>query len=194
MTGDNAPYLVFYVLAIVLVASSFVGLRQPAGKTLKMVLAWVGIFAVVFGLFAFRSEIADVGQRLRSEATGTATVDGETVRIPIASDGHFWVEAEVNGRPVRFMVDSGASITTISSDIARAAGVQIGSDRAVVSTANGPAMVARGRAERLEIGPIERTDFPIHVIDQRGLNLLGMNFLSSLDSWRVEGNYLVLVR
>ena len=193
MTGGNAPYIVFYVLAIVLVASSLVGIRQPLGKTLKMALAWVGIFAVLFGVFAFRSELADIGQRLRAELTGAPIVEGQEVRIPISSDGHFWVDAEVNGRSVRFMVDSGASITTISREVAEAAGVPFGGDTAVVQTANGTALVARGRAERLEVGSIARTDVTVHVANQRGLNLLGMNFLSSLDSWRVEGNYLVLV-
>jgi aspartyl protease family protein len=47
-------------------------------------------------------------------------------------------------------------------------------------------------ADRLQIGSIERTDFPVDVSEQEGSNLLGMNFLRSLQGWRVEGNYLVL--
>jgi len=51
--GDNAPYLVFYVLAAVFVASSLIGRRLPLGATVKMVLAWVAIFAVVIALFVY---------------------------------------------------------------------------------------------------------------------------------------------
>jgi aspartyl protease family protein len=114
------------------------------------------------------------------------------VRVPVAEDGHFYVNAKLNGREVRFMVDSGASVTTISRSEAMAAGIEIGSRRAIVNTANGPTSVSQSSADRLEVGSIERSDFPVDVSDQEGLNLLGMNFLRSLRGWRVEGNYLVL--
>lgn len=191
--SDNAPYIVFYSVAIVFVASALFGRQLPLGKSVKMVLAWIGIFAVFFVLFAFRSEFSSFGERLRAEATGQPIVEGKTVRIPIGEDGHFWVKAKLNGHDVRFMVDSGASITTVSRDEAQDAGVSIGSTQAVVNTANGPALVTKGWADRLQVGSITREDFPIDISDQDGLNLLGMNFLSSLRSWRVEGNDLVLV-
>jgi aspartyl protease family protein len=102
------------------------------------------------------------------------------------------VNAEVNGHPLRFMVDSGASVTTISVDSAKAAKVPIGTERTVVNTANGRTQAIRGSADRLEVGTITRTDFPIDINEHDDTNLLGMNFLSSLHGWRVEGNYLVL--
>ena len=189
---SDGPYILYYLVAIVFVASSLIGLRQPIGKTMKMVIAWVAIFGVAFGLFVFRSEFSSLGQRLRAEATGAPMVEGQTVRIPISDDGHFWAEAKLNGRSVRFMVDSGASVTTVSRADAQDAGIKPGMQSAVVSTANGLIEVRRSRAERLAVGSIERTDFPVHVTDRDDVNLLGMNFLSSLRSWRVEGNYLVL--
>lgn len=190
--SSNGPSVVFYIVAIVFIASSLIGMRQPIGKTLKMVLAWVAIFGVAFILFSFRSEFSNLGQRLRSEATGSPIIEGEAVRIPISDDGHFWVDAKLNEEKVRFMVDSGATVTTISRQTAEAAGLEAGGRTAVVSTANGPVRVTQGTADRLAVGSIERTDFPVDVNDQDGMNLLGMNFLRSLRSWRVEGNYLVL--
>ncbi len=190
--SDNAPYIVFYVLAAGFVATALIGRRIPLGTAAKMTLAWIGIFGLAFILFAFRSELSDLGQRLRAEATGTAIVQGENVRIPIREDGHFWVEAQLNGRDVWFMVDSGASVTTVSRSVARAAGMRIGSQKSIVNTANGRILVTQGRADRLQVGSIERTDFPVDISDQDDVNLLGMNFLSSLSGWRVEGNYLVL--
>ena len=123
---------------------------------------------------------------------GTSIEDGETLRIPMADDGHFWVEAKVNGHALRFVVDSGASVTTVSRDSAEAAGIPIGTQRTVVRTANGPTSAILGYADRLQVGSIERTDFPVDINEHDDTNLLGMNFLSSLRSWRVEGNYLVL--
>lgn len=189
---ERGPYIIYYVIAAVFVASSLIGMRQPVGKTLKMVLAWVAIFGVGFILFSFRSEFSGLGQRLKAEAMGSPIQDGEQVRIPIADDGHFWVSAKLNGRDVRFMVDSGASITTVSRDTAVAAGMPIGSEHVIVNTANGPARATKGYAGRLQIGSIARTDFPVDINENDDTNLLGMNFLSTLQSWRVEGTYLVL--
>lgn len=192
MNSEDSPYIFYYILLIVLVASSLIGMRLPLKKAAKMILAWIAIFGVIFILVAFRGEFADIGQRLRAEATGTEIVAGETVRIPMSDDGHFWVTARVNGQDVRFMVDSGASVTTVSKNAAQAADIPITFRRVMVNTANGQAWVTKSHAETLQIGPIERSDFPVNVNETQDLNLLGMNFLSSLESWRVEGRFLVL--
>jgi aspartyl protease family protein len=192
MTDNNGPYVLYYAMAAVMVASSLLAMRIPLGKALKMVLAWVAIFGLAFLIFAFRDDFSRIGQRIRAEAIGSPIVDGETVRVPVAEDGHFYVEARLNGHEVRFMVDSGASMTTVSRSAAQSAGVEIGTRRAMVNTANGPTSVIQSYADRLEVGSIERTDFRVDISEQEDLNLLGMNFLGSLQSWRVEGSYLVL--
>lgn len=167
-------------------------MRLPIGKAAKMALAWVAIFAVGFALFAFRDDFSAIGKRLRAEATGAPIVDGGEVRIPQSEDGHYWVSAELNGEQTRFLVDSGASITTVSSKTARAAELQPGLRVAMVSTANGVVRMRRATAERFQLGPIERTDLSVNINEHDSANVLGMNFLSSLSSWGVEGNYLVL--
>jgi aspartyl protease family protein len=192
MSDNNGPFALYYVVIIVAVASSLVALRMPVGKMVKMVAVWVAIFGIGFVVFSFRTDFTAFGQRLKAEATGSAIPERNTLRIPIADDGHFWVDAKVNGHSLRFMVDSGASVTTVSTQSAKAAGMPIGSETTVVNTANGPTREIKGWADRLQVGPIERTDFPIDINEHDDTNLLGMNFLSSLSSWRVEGNYLVL--
>ena len=63
----------------------------------------------------------------------------------------------------------------------------------MVNTANGIVRASRGRAERLKIGTIERRDLAVHVSEAFGdTDVLGMNFLSSLSGWGVEGQWLVL--
>ena len=190
--SENGPYLVYTIVAAVFVASSLIGMRLPIGKALKMMLAWVAIFAVGFVLFSFRSEFSSVGQRLRAEATGTPIEQRGTVRIPIAEDGHYWAWAKLNGEDVRFMVDSGASVTTISRQTALDAQVPASTQRAMISTANGRLWVTKGRADSLQVGSIRREDFTVDINEQDDVNLLGMNFLTTLRGWGVEGNYLVL--
>jgi len=188
----KGAYAIYYVLVIITVAGSLFGMRQPIGKTLKMALAWIAIFGAGFIIFSFRSDFTAFGDRLRAEAMGSTINDGATVRIPIADDGHFWVEAKVNNHALRFMVDSGASVTTLSSEAAKAADVPLTERKTTVQTANGPALAIQSSADSLQVGSIQRTDFPVDINAQDDTNLLGMNFLSSLKSWRVEGNYLVL--
>ena len=57
-----------------------------------MALAWVAIFAAGFVLFTFRDDFGWVAQRLKAEAVGTPVEQGRETRIPMAIDGHFWVE------------------------------------------------------------------------------------------------------
>ena len=190
--SPDGPSLVYAIVALVFVASSLIGMRMKVGQALKMVLAWVAIFGVGFIIFSFRSEFSSIGQRLRAEATGTPISQGGEVRIPIYEDGHFYAWAKLNGDDVRFIVDSGASVTTVSRATAEAAGMAIGSERIMISTANGRTWATRGQADSLEIGSIRREQFRIDINEQDDMNLLGMNFLASLQGWGVEGNYLVL--
>jgi aspartyl protease family protein len=72
-------------------------------------------------------------------------VPGET-RVRLAPDGHFWVEAQLNGETVRFLIDSGATTTSISGDTARRVGIEPSRGfPALVKTANGTVSVQRGR-------------------------------------------------
>jgi len=111
----------------------------------------------------------------------------------MAIDGHFWIEGSLNGIPVKFLVDSGATMTTIGRDTAAEAHIPV-SDRRnqVVRTGHGILRVATARADQLSIGPIERRQVGLHVADHEDLNVLGMNYLSSLDRWGVEGRWLIL--
>lgn len=192
MSDGQGGNLLYMVLLLVLVASSLVGMRLPLGKTVKMAAAWVAIFAVGFVIFSFRSEFMAVGSRLKAEAVGTPIQAGEELRIPMAEDGHFWVEASVNGHEAPFLVDSGASFTTISRETANQAGVETGMRVALVETANGTVQMRKARVDNFSVGAIHRSDFAIQVNDHDGSNVLGMNFLSSLEGWRVEGHYLVM--
>lgn len=192
MTDDQAPNLLYMVAMLVFVGSSLFAMRLPIGKAMKMAVAWVAVFAIGFALFSFRSEFMAIGHRLKAEAIGTPIQVGEELRIPMSEDGHFWVEATINGHDSPFLADSGASVTTISRKTANIAGIETGMRVAMVDTANGTVQMRKAHAASFSVGSIQREDFPLQVNDHDGSNVLGMNFLSSLGSWRVEGNYLVL--
>src|SRR5262245_17573041 len=194
MTNDLMLGGVYILMAMMLVIGALMSRREPIAKLLTMALAWVAIFGAGFILFTFRDNFGWVAQRLRAEAIGTPVIQGRETRIPMAIDGHFWVEGRVNGVQVKFLVDSGATMTTIDRETAIRAGVPV-SPRPdqFVRTGNGIIRVSSGRANNLKIGGIDRQDVGLQIADNDNLNVLGMNFLSSLNRWGVEGRWLVLV-
>jgi aspartyl protease family protein len=194
MDDGQLPSALILLVMLVFIATSLIGRGLSAGKAARMGFAWLGIFAVVFSLFAFRGEFGVLGARLKSEALGEAPaeVSGGALRVAKRDDGHFWVDAKVNGQEARFLVDSGATTTTISADLAAAAGLEPGMRGNVVSTANGTVFMPRVTAGLVEIGPIRRVDKSVNVNPNDGVNVLGMDFLSSLSSLGVQGNTLVL--
>ncbi|MGI8706157.1 MAG: retropepsin-like aspartic protease family protein [Sphingomicrobium sp.] len=194
ITNDYMLGGVYIVLAMMLVLSGLMVRRERFGKLAIYALAWIAIFGAGFVLFTFRDSLDWVWQRVRAEATGEPVRQGEEIRIPMAIDGHFWVDATVNGAKVRFLVDSGATMTTIDRETATRAGIRINPAASqIVRTGNGLIRVASGRADELRVGTIQRQDFRLHVTERANLNVLGMNFLSTLDRWGVEGRWLVLV-
>ena len=194
MTNDLMLGGVYLLMAIMLVLGSLMARREKAAKLLTMALAWVAIFAAGFVLFTFRADVGYVAQRLRADALGEPVSQGSEIRIPMAIDGHFWVDGQVNGKKVKFLVDSGATMTTIGRETAQRVGVPISPTRSqIVRTGNGFIRVAPGRADELTGGSIERDGIAVHIADEEDLNVLGMNFLSSLQRWGVEGRWLILV-
>ena len=194
--ADQAVHVLYLIGALVLVGSAFAVRRIPLGSAVKMFAGWVQIFAAAFIIFTFKDEFAALGDRLLLAARGGEVVEaapGET-RVRLAPDGHYWVEAELNGEKVRFLVDSGATTTSISSATAQRVGIEpSGGFPAMVKTANGTVTVQRGRARSIRIGNIERSNVAVHISEAFGdMNVIGMNFLSSLKSWGVEGRTLIL--
>ena len=123
-------------------------------------------------------------------------VVGDEVRISMSRDGHFWATAKINGTERRLLVDSGATVTALSKGTAVAAGVE--ADAMLVpmlmQTANGTVRADAGTADRIEIGGIEARKLKVVISPAMGnTDVLGMNFLSELKSWRVEGRTLILV-
>lgn len=197
MNTAQSADIIWYVLASTLVIAALISRRFSLRSALGMALGWVMIFAIVLVLFSYRHELMDVGNRVRTEVSGQSAqrTEGESLHIQMSLDGHFWVDGEINGTSARFLIDSGASITGISEDTALNAGLNLDGfgPGVMMQTANGMVMAKRSSISGLTIGPITTSDLPIVVSDRFGeINVLGMNFLSRLKSWRVENGEMVL--
>lgn len=123
------------------------------------------------------------------------TVAGGETRVPMAADGHFWIEAEVNGVTAPFLVDSGATLTAVSQSFATRAGLEprTGGMPVRISTANGTVSADLTTIETLRFGNVMAGGLDAVIAPNMGeTNVIGMNFLSRLDSWRVEDNTMIL--
>lgn len=148
---------------------------------------------VLFQQAPYQPELSRFTQKLGLDDQRVA---GKELRVRMAPDGHFWVVASINGVKTRMLIDSGATVTAISEQTARAAGVGTGTGLTpvVLRTANGAATAKTGKVDVLRVGNIVARNLRIvSAPGLGGLDVLGMNFLSMLESWRVEGRVLILV-
>jgi aspartyl protease family protein len=193
--GDDALHFIYLIGLIVIVGSSLAVRRLPMGQGLKMAAGWILIFVVFFVGFTLKDDFASLYRRVvGGSGEGQVVHVGDALRIRKSEDGHFWVDGDVDGTKVRFLIDSGASKVSLTAETARKAGVEPSSSFPVmIATANGTVPAQTGTAKRIKIGTIERRDMDIYMAETFGdMNVLGMNFLSSLSSWGVEGEWLVL--
>ena len=193
MTGETQLGGLYALMAVMLLVGMLISRRGPVARLATTFLASVAIFGAGFVVFTFRDDLGFVLQRLRSEATGAPVVQADEIRIPQAIDGHFYIEAAINGQPVKFLIDSGATMTTIGRGTAKRVDVKVSERRnQMVRTGNGIVRVATGRAASFDISKIRRTNVGLHIADSDEFNVLGMNYLSTLQRWSVEGRWLIL--
>lgn len=124
------------------------------------------------------------------------SVAGGETRVPMRPDGHFWISATINGVKRNFLVDTGATLTAISPETAREAGLEANPlNRSVLMrTANGTIEAQLAVIDELRMGNIVAREIDAVVAPGLGdANVIGMNLLSRLASWRVEGRTLILV-
>ena len=190
MTGDRAAQFALYAVMLILPLSALVARRLPLKPVLKMALAWVAIFAVALLIASQRDRLSGLKTLLADQQ-----VSGTETRIRMAEDGHFWADVDIDGVRRRMLIDSGATTTALSTATAKAAGLD--SDESpfpvIISTANGDVSARTATARRVTIGTITATDLGIVTSTSFGdTDVIGMNFLSKLGSWRVENATLIL--
>ncbi|WP_247713243.1 retropepsin-like aspartic protease family protein [Qipengyuania polymorpha] len=168
--------------------------RIAGGRLVRTVstLALAGILLTVFFQLARFDPRLDAVTEL---GMPEQRIVGEETLIPMAADGHYWLVAEVNGVPTRFLVDTGATLTAFSTRSAEQAGLypRTGGLPVLLNTANGTVTADLTTVDSLRFGNIEAAGLDAVIAPNLGqTNVLGMNFLSRLDSWRVEGGDLIL--
>ncbi len=189
--GDDTARLFFLlILALAGIGGVIRLYRHQLGEGLQAAAVWALIFAGAVIVYGFRDQL---GANLFPR---TARQAGEAIVLTRDPDGHFYAEIEVDGVPVVFIVDTGATEVVLGPDDAQ----RIGLDPSGLSytreamTANG---IVRGAPVRL--GELRLADHVTRdvdaVVNEAPLSnaLLGMGFLNRFASLRIEGETLTLV-
>jgi aspartyl protease family protein len=167
---------------------------------MRQIIVIAGLFVVLGGFFA---RYADQYLAAPSAPAATAVVampatvsGGRTVVIPRGRDGHFQVDARVDGKRIGFMVDTGASLIALTESSAARLGIRPSSREftAQVKTANGMARAARTELSRVEIDGVVVRNVAALIMPNEALseNLLGLSFLAKLRRFEYSNGKLVL--
>ena len=191
MENVELPRLIYLVLLGTAIAGWFIAEnRQNLGKTARMGVAWGLIFlGIIAGYGLWEDVRSDVFPRQ------AVLEDGRAVEVPRGNDGHFHLTLRLNGEPVDFLVDTGATDIVLSLQDAERIGLDpdnlafLGSAR----TANGTVKTAFATVDEIAIGPVafDRVRVAVNGGEMRG-SLLGMSFLSRFDRLEITDNRLRL--
>ncbi len=192
--------LVRSVGILVLIAAGLIASpRLNLKGAMKYALIWGLIGLAVLTAYTLRSDFQAIGRRMSGELAPSIAFENGNGEITLqrSTDGHFRIAASVNGKTVQFLIDTGASLVTLS----RADAERIGLDPAGLTynrqfqTANGSAWGAAVRLQAVTVGSITLNDVRASVIDSDlGSSLLGMSFLERLSKFTVEGDTMTLKR
>lgn len=183
---------------LVLVSSGVVlGRRFRGRESLRNVLIWCGIFAILIVGYTLRDDFAQLGNKVLGDLIPDRAVQTGPHELTLTADqdDSFYTSGTINGARAEFLIDTGASSVVLSPADAERAGIDLSSVDYTnrFESAHGEGRGASFVVERLTIGPIELHHVPV-VINQSPMrtSLLGLTFLRRLDSFEMRGRKLML--
>ncbi|MCE8007813.1 TIGR02281 family clan AA aspartic protease [Aestuariivita sp.] len=185
--------LIFLVmLGTALVVAFAINHRQSLNRSLQHAVVWALIFLAVIAGIGLWEDVRD--QVLPRQAV---FADQGRVEVPRSPDGHYYVTLDVNGAPIDFVVDTGATGVVLSQKDAEASGLPMNElvylGRAM--TANGEVRTAPVRLDTMALGPIVDRNVPAWVNEgDLDRSLLGMAYLQRWDRIEITRGELILTR
>ncbi len=192
MTDIDLTSLVYLIILVALIGGWFLAeYGRSMGRLLRMASAWGMIFFAFIAAYGLWDDVRDdlIPQQSVLE-------DGARIEVPRRNSGHFHLMLELDGVPVNFLVDTGATDIVLTEADARRVGLDpdtmpfIGRAR----TANGEVETAYGSIDQVRLGPIVHSNVSVAV--NRGEmpgSLLGMSYLNRFDRIEISGDTLTLV-
>lgn len=197
MLPDFTTHGPLYLVLGAILLAGLIARRVPVMRMMLSIASFVVLAGLLIIVVGQRQDFDPAFGRFATEMKlDGQEVVGKEVRIRMSRDGHFWAQVRIGDARQRMLIDSGATITAVSEDTAKAAGIEPRNPLVpvILKTANGVVRAQTATVRELRFGTIVARRLPVVVSPAFGdINVLGMNFLSRLKSWRVEDETLVLV-
>ena len=194
---DNWMQLISLGAVLTYLATALFSRKINLSETVKYIGVWIGIGLTILLGYSYRHDFSQVAVKLHAALfpfQGTENPDG-SISFPVGYNGHFIVEAQISGKKIRFVVDTGASNVVLTKADAERIGIITAGLRynQLYNTANGQTWSAPINLRRIQIGPIVIKNVQASV-SKGGLNesLLGMSFLEKLKGYEVRNDVLTL--
>ena len=193
MNSDSIASLIYLaVLGTVIAGYFLLANRHQMGRVAQQGAIWALIFVGVAAGAALWDDI-----RSTSANRQMVLQDGAQITTTLAADGHYHLTLGINGTPVNFLVDTGATEMVLSVEDADRVGLDHTDLRFTgrAATANGTVQTAQVTLDTVELGG--RVDRDVAAQVSGGAmpgSLLGMRYLSGFASMSIEGNTLTLTR
>ncbi len=192
MDSDQTAQFIFLALLGSAIAGGFiVQNRHQMGKVAQQASVWGLIFIGVIAAIGLWGDIRDDVMPRQSAYAGGVT------EVPRQRDGHFYLTLLINGQPIEFLVDTGATQVVITKSDADLVGIDVANLAflGTAYTANGPVNTATVRLNTVQLGEI--TDSDIRALVNEGeldQSLLGMSYLGLYARIEITGDALILTR
>lgn len=174
MDNDQIGRVIYLGLLLAAVGGwVLVEYRQRMGQALRVAMAWALIFLGVMAGYGLWTD-------LRRDVIPRQMTRADSVEIPRAQDGHYYVDLTVGGKALRFMADTGATGVVLTREDAAVLGIDVQSlvFAGTSSTANGMVRTARIRLNDVAFGPFEDAEIGAWVNEgAMDISLLGMDYL-----------------
>jgi aspartyl protease family protein len=158
-------------------------------------LALLGVGMLNRGAALLPARVVQSGSEAQTAASAErAGAPPNTIVYTANQRGHVILDAAVNGAPVRMLVDTGASLVTLTPEDARAAGIALAElvFNGRVNTANGVARMAPVTLREVRIDQLSIYDVPAAVLENLKVSLLGTSFLARLQSYEMRDGKLTI--
>lgn len=185
--SNTTASLIYQILFLgMLISSLFIRTATDRGKKLKYLAVWLAVIFVGVIIYNNRSNFIPYVANTSQEGK---------IEIQKSADNHFYIMLKVNNVNVLFLIDTGATTTSLTLNDAKRIGIDMNSLKynQMVNTANGTAFGASAKISNIQLGNFKIDDMWV-LINQNmsGNSLLGMNFLKQLNGYEVRQDKMIL--
>lgn len=199
MNSENAPSIIISIVVLTMLIAGIISRKDIAlRQVFKYCILWLILGLFVIALYSYRFEFSDFKQRMMSSINPSKPIldkENKQIIIKISDDGHYYLQALVNGQKITFMIDTGASSVAISQDDAKTIGIDTKklNYNQRYQTANGISFGASVNLESIDIDGYKISNVKASVTPNLvGASLFGMSALKKFSSYQFSQDTLTL--